>query len=79
MASKLILDRSDPGVDELVSQWKDGGKYVCEIEITQTQSGPNVANFDVTGISDAGMMEEEAEEAPAKKKNPSEKPMKVEY
>jgi len=69
MASSLTLDRSDPGVDELVSQWKDGGTYTVELTITQTKSSPNTAIYDVTGITDMGAPEDEA---PAKE--PAAKP-----
>lgn len=64
MASSLTLDRSDPGVDELVSTWKDGGSYRVEIEITQTKSSPNAATYDVTAITDISeSIEEEPEVA----------------
>lgn len=62
MASSLTLDRSDPGVDELVSGWKDGGTYTVELTIKQTKSSPNAANYEVTGISEVEGMEEEMEE-----------------
>lgn len=66
MASSLTLDRSDPGVDELVSTWKDGGSYRVEIEITQTKSSPNAATYDVTGVTDISeSIEEEPEAEPA--------------
>lgn len=70
MASSLNLDRSDPGVDELVSTWEDGGTYRVELEITQTKSSPNAATYDVIGITDISETmeaepEEEAEPAPA--------------
>lgn len=86
MASVLTLDRSDPGVDELVSKWKDGGKYTVELEITQNKSSANAATFDVTGISseaeDEGEAEVESEpEMPMKEKMPmkGKMGMKVEY
>jgi hypothetical protein len=65
MASSLTLDRSDPGVDELVSSWKDGGKYRVEIEITQNKSSPNAATYDVTSVTDTSseMPEASTEEA----------------
>lgn len=76
MASKLILDRSDPGVDELVSSWKDGGTYTCEVEITQVKSGPNTAEYDLTAISDTGAP---AAPKPASKKAKAPAEVEVEY
>lgn len=68
MASILNLDRSDPGVDELVSKWKDGGDYEVTLKIHQDKSSPNAASFTVTGLVPSEMESEpeEAEEAPAK-------------
>jgi len=71
MASSLTLDRSDPGVDELVSSWKDGGTYKVELTIKQNKSSPNAATYEVTAV-EVGEMEEETEvepeeEMPAKK------------
>lgn len=54
MASQLNLDRSDAGVDELVSQWKDGGKYRVTLDITQSKSSPSMNTFEVTGVEDLG-------------------------
>lgn len=82
MASSLTLDRSDPGVDELVSGWKDGGTYTVELTIKQTKSSPNAANYDVTAISDMGMEEaaaEEVEEAPPTPKAKAKPAVSVEY
>lgn len=50
MASTLNLDRSDPGIDELVSQWKDGGDYEVRLKIHQDKSSPNVASYTVTEL-----------------------------
>lgn len=71
MASILNLDRSDPGVDELVSKWKDGGDYEVTLKIHQDKSSPNAASFTVTGLVPSDAEEvveevEEVEEAPAK-------------
>lgn len=68
--SSLTLDRSDPGVDELVSSWKDGGEYTVQLTIKQVNSSPNAANYEVVGITDMGEsepaeeMEMEEEEMP---------------
>lgn len=63
MASSLTLDRSDPGVDELVSSWKDGGTYKVELTIKQSKSSPNAATYEVTSV-EVGEMEEETEIEP---------------
>jgi hypothetical protein len=77
--STLTLDRSDAGVDELVSAWKDGGKYRVTLEITQSNSSPNVANFEVAGVTDEseGAAVEETTPAPAAK--PAKPPVEVTY
>lgn len=72
MASFLILDKSDPGVAEMVAAWKDGGSYKAEVEFTQDANSPNTTNNTVTAIVNLSEdVEEEAEEdaepAPAKK------------
>lgn len=62
MASQLNLDRSDPGVDELVSQWKDGGTYRVTLDITQSKSSPSMNTFEVTSVTDeSGEMPETSE------------------
>jgi len=67
MASKLILDRSDPGVNELVSSWKDGETYKLEVEVKQVSTSPNTGDYDVTAVVPLESEEvEEVEEAPAK-------------
>lgn len=73
MASKLILDRSDIGVEELVAGWKDGGVYRVELEITQDSSSPNTADYTVNEVVDISAPEEEPVEVveePAPKKAP---------
>lgn len=62
MASTLTLDRSDPGVNDLVSQWKDGETYTVELTIVQSKSSPNAASYDVVGIADMGEGPGEEEE-----------------
>lgn len=81
MASTLTLDRSDPGVDELVSQWTDGETYTVELTIVQTKSSPNAASYDVVGIADMGSeMEPEEEATPPPPAKPKAKPaVSVEY
>ena len=80
MASQLTLDRSDPGVDEMVAAWKDGGTYSVMLNITQTKSSPNVATFEVTGVTneseEAEAPEEEAAPPAAK---PAKPPVSVTY
>lgn len=61
--SSLTLDRSDPGVDELVSGWEDGGEYTVQLTIRQLNSSANAANYEVTSITDMGE-EAEVEEIP---------------
>ena len=50
MNSTLTLNRSDPGVDDLVSAWETGGEYRVTLDIVQTSSDPKQATFDVVGI-----------------------------
>lgn len=50
MSSKLILDRSDEGVNELVSNWKNGGSYRVTIDIVQDASDPKTATFSVGSV-----------------------------
>ena len=81
MASQLNLDRSDPGVDELVSQWADGKSYRVTLDITQSKSSPSMNTFEVTSVTDESepMEAETAEvetQAPAKPKKPA---VEVEY
>lgn len=84
MASQLNLDRSDPGVDELVSKWTDGGTYRVTLDITQSKSSPSMNTFKVTSIEDqseptaeAGPTEAEAEaEVPTAPTKPA---VKVQY
>lgn len=68
MSSKLILDKSDPGVAEMVAQWKDGGTYKAEVEFVQDASGGNTTDNTVIGIVNLGEEPEEEveEEVPAK-------------
>lgn len=68
MASSLVLDRSDPGVNDLVSQWKDGETYQVTLTIVQKNSSPNTAHYDVTSI--------EAEEAEPPEETPPAMPMR---
>lgn len=74
MASVLILDKSDPGVAEMVAKWKDGGSYKAEIQFTQDSSSGNNTNNTVTAIVNTteGEEAEEVEESeePAPKKAP---------
>lgn len=58
MASKLILDRADAGVDELVSSWKNGGSYRVTIDIVQDASDPKTATFSVGSIESLDAPEE---------------------
>lgn len=74
MASKLILDKSDPGVAEMVSAWKDGASYKAEVDFTQDSNSPNTTDNTVTAIVNLSKdKEEETEEveevaeAPVKK------------
>jgi len=69
MSSVLILDKSDPGVAEMVAAWKDGQSYKAEVEFTQDSSSPNSTNNTVTAI--VNLSEEDTdteEEAPAPKR-----------
>lgn len=72
MSSKLILDKSDEGVAEMVAAWKDGGVYRVEIEFTQDSNSPNTTDNTVTSVTNLsdGSEEEVAEpmeEVPEKK------------
>lgn len=58
MASNLILDRSDAGVDEMVSKWKDGGEYRVELKIVQDSSSPNLARYTVNEVMDLSAVPE---------------------
>lgn len=84
MASQLNLDRSDPGVDELVSQWSDGGKYRVTIDITQSKSSPSMNTFEVTRVEDLsgsaeGQEAVEAEGAAPPTRKPAKPTVVVEY
>ncbi len=72
MASILVLDKSDPGVAEMVAAWKDGKSYKAEVEFTQDSSSPNSTNNTVTAI--VNLSEESdtdtEEEMPMEKKMP---------
>jgi len=61
MTSQLTLDRSDPGVDELVAGWANGQSYRVTLDITQTASDPKMATFDVTSVESEEEPEEENE------------------
>lgn len=69
MASKLILDKSDPGVAEMVAAWKDGGTYKAEVEFRQDASSANTTDNTVTAIVN---MSEEAPEEEEKPMEPAE-------
>lgn len=62
MASKLILDRSDPGVNELVASWKDGETYRVELEIVQESTSANTGDYTVTEVVPVEADIEEVEE-----------------
>lgn len=74
MASNLILDRSDPGIDELVAGWKDGGDYEVRIKIHQDKSSASVGSYTVNEVVDESpeseVEESESEEMPMPKKMP---------
>lgn len=82
MASQLNLDRSDAGVDELVSKWEDGKSYRVTLDITQSKSSPSMNTFEVTSVTDESEPTEEAStsevetQTPAKPKKPA---VEVEY
>jgi hypothetical protein len=63
MASELILDRTDGGVDALVTPWKVGGEYEIHLKVRQTGATPETATFEVIEATDESV-EPEAEEAP---------------
>lgn len=73
MASQLNLDRSDPGVNDLVSAWSDGGKYRVTLDITQSKSSPSMNTFEVTSIEDQGEPTEEVETAEVEAQTPAPK------
>lgn len=76
MASQLILDRTDPGVDELVSSWKDGGEYEVTVKIRQDSSSASVGNYTVTSIeADEEMETEDYEKEMPEKEMMLKKPM----
>lgn len=84
--STLQLDRSDPGVDEMVSAWKDGATYKVMLTINQKSSSPNVANFEVMEVvnesEEAAAGEPAGEETSPQnstRKAPTEAPVKVTY
>lgn len=80
MASQLNLDRSDAGVDELVSQWSDGGTYRVTLDITQSKSSPSMNTFEVTSIEDQSEpAAEEAEPAEAEAPAPTKPAVQVKY
>lgn len=67
MASKLILDRSDPGVNDLVASWKDGETYRVELEIVQESTSVNTGDYTVTEVVPIEAEVEEPVPAPAPK------------
>lgn len=70
MASHLLLDRTDPGVNELVTGWVDGGVYNVRLRIKQSSTDAKTARYEVEEVTDeSGDTEEAAStepEAPAK-------------
>lgn len=76
MASQLILDRADPGIDQIVSKWENGQSYPIPIgQMTQVASDPKRAIFDIVSVEseEAPNAEAavEAEEPPAPKSKPA--------
>lgn len=71
MASELILDRTDPGINSMVEGWVDGETYDLRVKVRQNSSDPKAAKFEVVEAVDetAAEPEEESEgEYPAEKK-----------
>lgn len=64
MASHLILDLKDPGVADLVKNWKIGESYKAEVDFTYEVKAPSSTSNLVTSIvSLDALVEEEVEEA----------------
>lgn len=61
--STLTLDRSDAGVDEMVSAWKNGGQYQVLLRVQQIGSDPTMSTFHVTEVQNQTDGEEGAAEA----------------
>jgi hypothetical protein len=52
MPSQLILDRTDPGIDEMVGEWKNGGEYELSVKVRQVGTDPKTATFEVIETTD---------------------------
>lgn len=72
MPSTLNLDLADPEVAEVVSQWREGGRYFITLEVVQGPTEGTMVSFPVDDITDYGPSTPEVEEeaAPGPKKQP---------
>lgn len=68
MASELILDRSDSGIDSMVAGWKNGSEYDLRVKVRQTSTDSKSAKFELVQATD------ETEEAETEEEYPAEKP-----
>lgn len=69
----------DPEVQDMVSQWEDGGKYYVTLEITQTSNDGKTFTATVDEVTDYGDSQAETEtETPPAPAMPAKKmPAKV--
>lgn len=70
MTSVLLLDRSEPAVNDLVAAWTNGGEYTLQVKVKQVTADDAKATFDVLEVTDMSTGEPEVEEeaeAPAPK------------
>lgn len=70
--STLQLDRTDGGVDAMVSEWKVGGEYELRVKVRQTGASESTASFDVIEAVDetSEAPEEELDDSPPAKAPP---------
>jgi hypothetical protein len=74
MASELVLDRTDPGIEETVADWTNGAEYIFDrVRVKQTGTDPKTAKFEVISVEGGEPAEPEEEpegEYPAEKPKP---------
>jgi len=66
--STLTLDRSDPGIDNMVKDWKNGAEYdIGGLKVRQISSNAKEAKFEVLSVPTEDDETSEEESAPVEK------------
>lgn len=66
--STLELDRTDPGIEEMVVDWKNGAEYELRVKVRQNTTDAKSSKFEVIEAVN------ETAEAPEEGEYPEEKP-----